>query len=180
MLINWLTYWLVTVYWKRTAVLCHGDGSSTASWIGLRTIDHPINWFTCTVLMWSLILMHRSFLSVCFIYLSNREIIITNINITVIKSKVVDNARAYSRPHTAAAKSRFSAKRTSTPNVDILATDNKSNITASAVQVEANLWGTYDDFTHFFYSNCLTRKSLTSKTRVKITEYNIRNGAIRL
>ena len=55
---------------------------------------------------------------------------------------------------------------------------NKSNSTARAVRVEANLLGT-SAVSAIFYSKRISRKCLTLKLNVKVTEYTNRNGSIR-
>ena len=53
---------------------------------------------------------------------------------------------------------------------------NKSNSTAGAVQVEANLPGIR--CLYIFFSKCMTRKCFTLKIKVMVTEYNIHNVPI--
>ena len=62
--------------------------------------------------------------------------------------------------------------------VQFKSVDNKSNATAGVLWVEANQPWTSTACT-FFNSQCITRKCLTLKMKVKVTEYNIRNGSIR-
>ena len=54
---------------------------------------------------------------------------------------------------------------------------NKSNSTTGAVRMEANLRRT--SAACAIYSKCITGKYLSLKMKVKVMEYNIRNGLIR-
>ena len=55
---------------------------------------------------------------------------------------------------------------------------NKSISTTGAVRVETNLWGHLMP-AQFFYNKCITRKGLTLKMKIEVTQYNTDNGAIR-
>ena len=56
----------------------------------------------------------------------------------------------------------------------------KINITAAAAGVEAESGGDIRCLRMSFYDKCITRICLTSETKVKVTEYNVRNGSVRL